>query len=219
MYDDEDDFGSIDYTFKIVVAGSAGVGKSNLISRYIKDEFLEDTCPTIGVDFQSKTEKVNNKVVKLQFWDTAGQEKHKSIANSYYRQANGALLVYDVSDKNSFNKLPFWLEEMKNSAPKNIKIILLGNKKDLIQERAVSEEEGKTFAKENSLFFMEVSAKDNTDSCVQKAFTELIKGILNDMDEETQEFNRQETALRSQTMTQSLERQNAPEEQKKKGCC
>ena len=205
------------YTFKIVIAGNSGVGKTNLISRYVRDEFSEESSPTIGVDFQAKCETINNINIKLQFWDTAGQEKHKAIANSYYKQANGAILAYDLTDKHSFEKLSFWLEEIQNSAPKDMKIILLGNKSDLQEERQVSEEEGLTFAKENGFFFMEVSAKENEDGSVNKAFKELMSEILNDMKGEREEENKKDTALRSDTLTQINVNKTTPE--KKGGCC
>lgn len=213
---EEEDF-EAQYTFKIVIAGNSGVGKTNLISRYVHDEFSEESSPTIGVDFQAKCEKIEDVNIKLQFWDTAGQEKHKAIANSYYKQANGAILCYDLTDKNSFKKLTFWLEEIRNSAPKDMKIILLGNKSDLIEEREISEEEGLTFAKENGFFFMEVSAKENPDGVVNTAFRELMKEILNDMEGEREEANKRETAMRTDTLTQIEVNKKMPE--KKGGCC
>ena len=172
------------FTFKIVIAGNIGVGKSNLIKRYVEDEFDDSLLSTIGVDFKIKTEVIDDTKIKIQFWDTAGQEKNLSIAKSYYKNSDGLILVYDLSNRESFNNLNFWLKEINNSAPEDMKIILLGNKNDLIENREVSLEEAKTWAEERGYFFMEVSAKLNKDDCVNKAIIELIKSIRDDLNEQ-----------------------------------
>jgi Ras-related protein Rab-11A len=116
------------FIFKIVLLGDSGVGKSNLVFRFTKNEFNKDSKSTIGVEFATKTVQIeDNKLVKAQIWDTAGQERYRSIASSYYRGAVGALLVYDVTDRNSFNHVPMWLKEVEENAEKDCLIMLVGN--------------------------------------------------------------------------------------------
>ena len=138
--------------------------------------------PTIGVDFQKKKVEIDEKLINVQFWDTAGQEKHVAMAKSYYKNADGAVLVYDIANRKSFEKLSFWVKEIKENSPEDIKIILLGNKKDLKKEREIPIMEGKNWAKDHNLYFMEISAKTNSEQCVNKAFDVLFKQILSDMD-------------------------------------
>ena len=132
----------VDMIFKVVLVGDSGVGKSNILSRYLTDEFTLDSKSTVGVEFGAKKIKVNNLTVKAQIWDTAGQERYKSITNAYYKGAKGALLVYDISNRESFNNTTKWISELKLNGDKDITIILIGNKCDLEQSRQVSIEEG-----------------------------------------------------------------------------
>ncbi len=132
------DVNNTDFTFKVVISGSCGVGKTNLISRFIEDKFDDSQLSTIGVDFRIKSLSILGYDVKIQFWDTAGQEKHRSIANSYYKESNGAILVYDMTSLETFEKLNFWYNELLTNSPKYTKTILVGNKSDLIKERRVS---------------------------------------------------------------------------------
>jgi len=167
-----------DFIFKIVSLGDSGVGKSNLVFRFTKNEFNKDSKSTIGVEFATKTVRIDdNKLVKAQIWDTAGQERYRSIASSYYRGAVGALLVYDITDRNSFNHVPMWLKEVEESAEKDCLIMLVGNKTDLEEQRTVFVRDGRSFARKNGLAFIETSAKDATgvDTAFQRILQEIYK--------------------------------------------
>jgi len=164
-----------DFLYKVVVIGDSGVGKSNLIDRYTKDTFREETKTTIGVEFGHKTIKVDDKIIKAQIWDTAGQERFKALTRGYYRGALGALLVYSILSKQSFENCETWLEELVTHADPGILVMLVGNKTDMEQQREVSTDEAKDFAHQNKLSFIETSAKDSTN--VSEAFERLIQEI------------------------------------------
>jgi len=164
-----------DFLYKVVVIGDSGVGKSNLIERYTKDTFKEETKTTIGVEFGHKTIKVDDKVIKAQIWDTAGQERFKALTRGYYRGALGALLVYSITNRVSFHNSETWLEELKTHADPGIIIMLVGNKSDLSSLREVPETEAKSFAQKNKLAFIETSAKE--DYGVGQAFERLLLDI------------------------------------------
>jgi small GTP-binding protein len=143
-----------DMLFKIVLIGDSGVGKSNIMSRYIRDEFKHDSKATIGVEYSSKKYEYNGTIVKAQIWDTAGQERYRSLISSYYKGARGALLVYDVGQMASFENIDTWIIELKQMADQNVVILLIGNKCDLIDERQVTAELGEEKAKLHSIYFL-----------------------------------------------------------------
>ena len=163
--------------FKIVLVGDSSVGKTNLFLRYIKNEFDPQTKATIGVEFGTKIIKINNYKIKIQIWDTAGQERYKSITNAYYKGAQGAFLVYDITNKSSFLNIDKWIRDLKNNGDEKIVLFLIGNKNDLNDDRVIDTNEGKNKAKENKMFFLETSAKNNDN--VNKAFDEIINNIFN----------------------------------------
>jgi Ras-related protein Rab-1A len=165
-----------DYLFKLLLIGNSSVGKSSLLVRFVDDVWEENFVPTIGVDFKLKTLDVNGKKVKLQIWDTAGQERFKNITASYYRGGNGVLVVYDITDRDSFTNLTSWLIEIEKNANKNVFKLLIGNKNDLESERKVTFNEGKEFADSNGMKFIETSAK--TADKVYEAFELLTKEII-----------------------------------------
>ncbi|XP_070500008.1 ras-related protein Rab-4B [Chironomus tepperi] len=167
---------SYDYLFKFLIIGSAGSGKSCILHNFIENKFKEDSSHTIGVEFGSRVVNVGGKTIKLQIWDTAGQERFRSVTRSYYRGAAGALLVYDVTSRDSFNTLSNWLTDTRNLASPNIIIILVGNKKDLEEQREVTFLEASNFAQENDLIFLETSAK--TGENVEESFLKCAKTIL-----------------------------------------
>lgn len=156
----------------MVLIGDSGVGKSNLLLRFTKNDFLMESKSTIGVEFATRTLKVSGKTVKAQIWDTAGQERYRAITSAYYRGAVGALLVYDITKKQTFDNTERWLGELREHADDDIVILLVGNKSDLRHIRAVSTEEGASFAEKNGLFFIETSALDATN--VDKAFETIL---------------------------------------------
>ena len=131
----------IDYVIKIVLIGDSSVGKTNILSRYIKGEYNEHSRSTLGVEFATKVIHILEQNFKLQIWDTAGQERYKAVTSSFYKNATGALVVFDITKKSSFNKVDLWIQELKEVAGDDIHIILVGNKIDLIEERKISSED------------------------------------------------------------------------------
>ncbi|KAL2924041.1 Ras-related protein RABA5d [Bienertia sinuspersici] len=164
-----------EYLFKIVIIGDSAVGKSNLLSRYARNEFNMHSKATIGVEFQTQSMEIEGKEVKAQIWDTAGQERFRAVTSAYYRGAVGALLVYDISRRTTFDSVGRWLDELTTHSDTTVARMLVGNKCDLDNIRAVSIDEGKSLAEEHGLFFMETSAKDSTN--VRTAFEMVIKEI------------------------------------------
>jgi len=167
---------SYSYLFKYIIIGDTGVGKSCLLLQFTDKRFQPVHDLTIGVEFGARMVTIDNKHIKLQIWDTAGQESFRSITRSYYRGAAGALLVYDITRRDTFKHLSRWLDEARQHSQSNMVIMLIGNKNDLEHRRAVSYEEGKAFAAEHGLIFMETSAK--TAYNVEEAFINTAKKIL-----------------------------------------
>ena len=195
-----------DQKIKIMVIGESLVGKTALIKRYTKNTFGGEYLTTVGIDFQDKFLNINGKEIKIELWDTAGQERFRNIAKNYFQSSDGFLLVYDLTKKSSFEKLDFWNEQISLNAPKETKYILVGNKKDLEDQREVKIEEGEDFAKKNNIKFYETSAKDGTN--VINVFETLAKEIVNDVEQ---------INTRSKRSSQVLKKKNATEE--KKSCC
>ncbi|KAJ1959699.1 Rab GTPase ypt31 [Dispira parvispora] len=164
-----------DYLFKVVLIGDSGVGKSNLLSRFTRNDFNLDSKSTIGVEFATRSIEVDSKTIKAQIWDTAGQERYRAITSAYYRGAVGALLVYDIAKHLTYENVTRWLKELRDHADSNIVIMLVGNKSDLRHLRAVPMEEAKNFATENGLSFIETSALDSTN--VEQAFQQILTEI------------------------------------------
>ena len=166
-----------DEKIKLMIIGETRTGKTSLISRYCKNEFSGGAyLSTIGIDFQIKNLEINSKKIRLQIWDTAGQERFRKIAKNYYQSSDGFIVVYDITNNESFQTLDYWVEEIKSNSQELSRMILVGNKCDLEEGRQVKKEEGKDYAKKKELKFYEVSAKDGTN--VNKAFDDLIKDIL-----------------------------------------
>ncbi|KAJ3670659.1 hypothetical protein LUZ60_008085 [Juncus effusus] len=164
-----------DYLFKVVLIGDSGVGKTNLLSRFSRNEFSLESRSTIGVEFATKSIQVEDKIVKAQIWDTAGQERYRAITSAYYRGAVGALVVYDVTRHITFENIERWLKELRDHTETNIVIMLVGNKADLRHLRAVTVEDAKSFAETHNTFFMETSALEDLN--VETAFTEVLTQI------------------------------------------
>lgn len=161
--------------FKLVLLGESSVGKSSLVLRFVKGQFHEFQESTIGAAFLTQTVQIDDTTVKFEIWDTAGQERYHSLAPMYYRGAQAAIVVYDISNKETFHKAQTWIKELQRQANPNIVIALAGNKLDLANKRAVSFEEAKVYADESSLLFMETSAK--TAANVMDIFTSIAKKL------------------------------------------
>ncbi|OAY53118.1 ras-related protein RIC1 [Manihot esculenta] len=157
-----------DYLFKLLLIGDSGVGKSCLLLRFADDSYIESYISTIGVDFKIRTVDQDGKTIKLQIWDTAGQERFRTITSSYYRGAHGIIIVFDVTDEESFRNVKAWLTEIDKFATDNVNKLLVGNKCDLNSKRVVSSETARAFADEIGIPFLETSAKNATN--VEDAF-------------------------------------------------
>ncbi|CAO2634612.1 Ras-related protein Rab-11A [Lemmus lemmus] len=160
---------------RVVLIGDSGVGKSNLLSRFTRNEFNLESKSTIGVEFATRSIQVDGKTIKAQIWDTAGQERYRAITSAYYRGAVGALLVYDIAKHLTYENVERWLKELRDHADSNIVIMLVGNKSDLRHLRAVPTDEARAFAEKNGLSFIETSALDSTN--VEAAFQTILTEI------------------------------------------
>ena len=168
---------SAKYIVKILTLGDTMVGKSSIVLRFSEDKFDDKLFSTIGIDFKTKYIKMGDSSVKVLIWDTAGQEKFQNIAKQYYKGANGVLLIYDVGNRKSFERIDYWLKELKeNNRIDELFVCLVGNKIDLGDKRVISTEEGEKYSKDNNIYFMEVSAK--TGENVNELFSKAIKGSM-----------------------------------------
>ena len=206
------------YIFKLILIGNSGVGKSCILQRYMKHTFEESYKCTIGVDFLMKSIVINGQTVKLQLWDTAGQEKYKSMVSSYYRGANVALIVFDITNHQSFDSLPMWIENFYKNGPEQKNIILIGNKKDLANLRQVTQQEAEAFSETNNMMYFETSAKEGDN----------IEYIFNYAAEKLLEFygrNNEAILKRQMTPNNDIQSSNFKEirieesPNKKKNCC
>ena len=150
---------NFNYLFKYIIIGDSAVGKSNILLRYIHDKFNEDFQSTIGVEFGAKNLKIEDKIYRIQIWDTAGQETFRSITRAYYKNSVCACVVYDITNRNSFQNIKSWIEDCRKQSPKTVFLVLIGNKVDLENRREVSYEEGSIYAQKNGMLFFETSAK------------------------------------------------------------
>ncbi|XP_023346280.1 ras-related protein Rab-1A isoform X4 [Eurytemora carolleeae] len=166
-----------DYLFKLLLIGDSGVGKSCLLRRFADDTYTESYISTIGVDFKIRTIELDGKTIKLQIWDTAGQERFRTITSSYYRGAHGIIVVYDVTDQESFNNVKQWLQEIDRYASENVNKLLVGNKCDLTNKKVVDYSSAKEYADQLGIPFLETSAKNATN--VEQAFMTMAAEIKN----------------------------------------
>ena len=166
----------------ILLVGDANVGKTSILLKYTENFFPNQYQATIGVEYKMKIIKLNNMNIKLQIWDTAGQERYKSIAKNFFHSANGVFLVFDITNKQSFENLNKWIEDVKENSPKDCKYIIIGNKSDLSDQRTISTFEIDNFVKEKKSSYFEVSAKN--DEGLNDAFINLSKEIIKDKNQE-----------------------------------
>ena len=216
MMDTMDDEDKFDYLIKYVIIGDSAVGKSNLLLRFTQGSFNSAYQLTIGVEFGSGRIIVENEIFRVQIWDTAGQENFRSITRSYYKNSACALLVYDISKKESFESIQSWIEDCKNSAPETVLMVLVGNKSDLTEERKVSEEEGREFAEKNGLLFFETSAK--TGENVKEVFQESTAEIAKRIKKGYYNLESGNCGIKKANVEDDVVLQN-PSEKDKSGCC
>ena len=176
------------YVIRVITIGYTDVGKTSIIMQFTQGKFIDKYVSTIGIDFRSKPIKIGDTTVKVTVIDTAGQEKYKGIVKSFYNKANGILLTFDLSNKDSFSRLDYWVEELKdNIGTKDIYIVLVGNKKDK-KEREVSYEEAQKYAEDNNFGgYFEVSAKKNEG--IDELFLDVAKGVLKKIINNNQDEN------------------------------
>ena len=160
---------------KVILIGDSGVGKTNIMSKFLKDQFMEESKATIGVEFGSKLFNHEGHKIKAQIWDTAGQEKYKAITGAYYKGSKGALVVYDITQKKTFENIEKWINDLKAAGDPKITIILIGNKNDLDDKRQVSKDQGEEKARSFGCAFLETSAYSGDN--IDKAFNLMVKEI------------------------------------------
>ena len=208
-----------DLTFKIIVIGDSNVGKSCLTMRATRNYYEEFYSPTLGFEFFTLTIKINDCYVKLQIWDTSGQETYNSLISSFYRCSSLAILAYSVDDKKSFDHLNFWLNEIKTQSNPDVIIFLIGNKVDLINNKVISTEIAQNFVDNNNIFqFFETSAKTgyNAKNVFIEAAKELYHKHLKSKDNMTRQISMNSLSVDSITIKKDLK---TKEEEKKKSCC
>jgi small GTP-binding protein len=211
-----EDFAQYDISFKIIVIGDSGVGKSCLTTQAVRNNFEEFYTATVGFEFLTFNMRINNNVLKLQIWDTCGQEVYKSLISNFYRNSSLALILYAINNRDSFLHAETWLNDLKNQANPNVKVFLVGNKSDLENERVISKEEGEKFKEEKKLDrFIETSAK--TGENARSALLEAAKLLYKDYLKAKQNLANGED-VDDNNKGNKLERK--PEKNKnKKGCC
>lgn len=196
-----------DFLLKIILIGDSGVGKTNLLSQFARNQFNPDSKTTIGVEFATKTVQIGDKTIKAQIWDTAGQERYRAITNAYYKGAVGAMLLYDITSQMTFNSLGKWLKELRDNSDNNLVVMLIGNKCDMQELRLIKTQEGIKFAEQEQILFIETSALDSTN--VQEAFTQLISTII-------ERFGKSSIGKKTD---QEVHRQGVTVEEKSTNCC
>ena len=204
-----------EYKFKVVVVGDSGVGKTNLIKRFVNDTFSKDSKATVGVEFLSKTYLINQEIFKIEIWDTAGQERYKSITAAYYKGAKGAMIVYDVTNQTSFDNVDKWCNEIKEKASKNINLMIVGNKTDLTDQRVVTSDAALEKAKALEIPIMEASALDSSN--VKEAFYQLLREMYKSI-KQMMEAHEQKEAEQGAT-PEGVKLDTNEKKEKSSGCC
>ena len=196
---------------KIILIGDSSVGKTNIMSKYLKNQFNENSKATVGVEFGSKLFKINGHNIKAQIWDTAGQEKYKAITGAYYKGSKGAFVVYDITRKDSFDSVDKWINDLKSSSDQKLVVIIIGNKCDLEDKREILDEQGEEKAKSFGCAFLETSALsgNNVDKAFEMMISEIFKKYGNDTSDD----------MDIGTLKKGEDLNLAKKEEKKKGCC
>ena len=212
-----EDFAQYDISFKIIVIGDSGVGKSCLTTQAVRNNFEEFYTATVGFEFLTFNMRINNNVLKLQIWDTCGQEVYKSLISNFYRNSSLALILYAINNRDTFVHAETWLNDLKNQANPNVKVFLVGNKSDLENERVVSKEEGEKFKEEKKLDrFIETSAK--TGENARSALLEAAKLLYKDYLKAKQNLAGVDDSNDDNNKGEKLERKKE-KNKTRKGCC
>ena len=199
-----------DKTCQLLIIGDSSVGKTSIISRYANGTFKEEYLATVGLDYYTKDEIIDNKTIQIKLWDTAGQERFKALTQNYFRNAEGVLLVYDVTSTESFDNLKYWISSIKDNMKQqdmNIPLIIIGNKIDMEDSREIIKENAEKFAGENNYKYFETSAK--TGVGVDDAIRELVNQVLKQTGSDEQK----------QSRNNSVQIKDNGGNVKKKGCC
>ena len=214
---------NFDYILKYIIVGDGTVGKSSLLLRFTKSGFNQEYEMTLNVDFGVKNIKIRNKIYRIQIFDTAGQENLRSIARMYYKNSICAIVVYDITRRDTFNNVSIWIEDCKNQCPKSIFMVLVGNKLDLAERRQISSDEGRELAEKNGMLFFETSAKDGTN--VENIFVEAADNIANNIDNNYYDLDEEycgiikEGYCRANSITSQMSCDYYRKGKKKKKCC
>ena len=219
-----DDYTQYDLSFKIIVIGDSGVGKSSLTTKATKNIFEEAYNATVGFEFFTFNIRINEKIVKLQIWDTCGQELYRSLITNFYRNSSLAIIVYAVNQKNSFENIEMWLRELRTHSNPDAKVFLIGNKIDLINQRVISTEEGQSFSKSNKLNkFIEASAKSGINA--QQIFIEAARLLYDDYmlyngnNEDDNSTGIQDKSASFSSIAKQKNEKEKEKKPKKGGCC
>ena len=216
-----EDYTNFDLSFKLIVIGDSGVGKSCLTNNAVKNIFNDSYNATVGFEFSTFNVKVNDKVVKLQIWDTCGQELYRSLITNFYRNSSLAIMVYAINSKESFENIEMWLRELRTHSNPDAKVFLIGNKIDLENERKVTKEQGEQFCKENKINgFMESSAKTGIN--VQKVFLKAAELLYEDYinyQKKAEETGETGEANKGEEQKEIIKKIDLKPKPKKKGCC
>ena len=199
-----------EFKFKVVIVGDSSVGKTNLVKRFMNNTFIKDSKATVGVEFMSKTFIINKKVFKVELWDTAGQERYKAITAAYYKGAKGAMIVYDVTSKSTFDNVDKWCNELRMKGSSNINIIMIGNKTDLKDNIVINSDESQEKGKFLQIPVMETSAFDSTN--VKEAFYLLIQEMYLSF------INKDKNNAKSDNIKEGVSL-DVQKDENKKGCC
>ena len=208
---------NFDYLLKYIIIGDSFVGKSNILIQYTKNRFNEDYQSTIGVEFGAKTLEINNRIYKIQIWDTAGQENFRSITRAYYKNSVCAFVVYDITNRNSFANIQNWIEDCKLQCPQTITMVLIGNKSDIKDKRAVTYKEGNDWAINHDMIFFETSAK--TGENINEAFEKSVRIVDQKIQENEYDFNDETYGIKSGINDNNLGLYNYEKKKKKEKCC
>ena len=211
-----DDSEEYEMMIKVILIGDSGVGKTNIMSKFLNNQFLEDSKATVGVEFGSKLFIQQGHKIKAQIWDTAGQEKYKAITSAYYKGSKGALVIYDITQKETFANIEKWVNDLKCKGDPKITIIIIGNKNDLEEKRQISKEQGEEKAKSFGCAFLETSAFSGDN--IEKAFEMMVKEIYDKFTSDIGGDDEEELDSNEKGEDLKLENVN-PDNNEKKKCC